>query len=1557
MKVIHKFFVIALLLSIIFSLSAVAAVQEDITFEQSDTGEVSTETISASPDDNQEINSVEDGSSVNAAGDQNEKLKAGEDEKLAADETKTFEDVQKKINNATSGDTIYLDGQTYVYNRLSINIGHKNLTIVGGSELNDGKYAVLDAKGKSSILSIVNDHWGYYYYGSNSYDGVNYTVTLDSIIFTNCTGTALSAACHLNIKNCIFMNNARAITFNDVEEYQIDDYMGMYYTEYSKISYDLNVIDSSFINNYNKNSYNYGIVDVSVSNKVQYYSSNEWNPKDYGKKTFRNCIFENNTATNGGAIYLGYGGNIQNCTFIANTATKFGGAIYHAFADSYYVKYANSYKITNLINNSEFINNNAVEGGAIYGDLINITGNKFTANSARFYGGALNIKSFMTINISNNEFTNNYAPGYESHSMYISSQKDFITVDLTENIINSDISEIYFDKPVNGLYTYILDGKTIKFCEGNIKIYALVTDDEGNKISAREFTFIVGEDEYVTNVMDSIAQIEYNATLADTGKVVTQKIDGSRDRIYDGALEVIPFAVVFDFNDYTGAMGTAVKIPVYVTDAAGHPLERTIKATYNAQRKELVSYNGVAYVLISLPLQKTSFNLAVECEGETKVRKVNVMDPHDDIAIVIDMAETENGYTGRTVTLPIAVHDGNGNGLIGDLTVSYNGRTRVIPLIDGQADVLISLPVYETSFELSATFKGTNKICTINVIDPVSEIEASVDLPHNLIGNIGESLIIPVNVYDQNNNPLNGEITINYDDYELLRPLNATGQYDIAISLPLHETSFELTVNYKGIIKSCWIDVVDPNKPTHITINVNDSYAGEPGKSIIIPVTVVDQDGEPLTGSIFIEYNDHEKNATLTDGKANVQIGLPLTETSFEVAITYNGHTVTTMVNVADNKPHVNSKITMPENITVEIGKTIIIPVHVIDDDGNHLKGDVVVYYNSTETTQTLVNGHVNVLISSQLQPTSFEVTVAYQDKQAHCMVNVVDPNPPVNAIIILPESESGHVKNTIVVPVMVFDENGNPLKGQIDIYYMGQDTTETLQNGHADVAIILPDNPTTFNLTIAYGETVKNCLITVMEASDIGETNDTVVTIEMEEDITGPVGKTLIIPIFVHDGKGNGLNGEFRALYNNYVEPKSLKDGKANIILTLPSTPATFDLTIVFGDLFKTTRIIAVDPKNPMSDINEVSSNGTSVVIPFPKDATGDVTVTINGKDYNGTIINGQVILNINDLPDGSYDATVKYSGDGNYSKSEKTIIVVIKDSGVVDTKHPMANLTDVESNKDGTLIIPFPSDATGDVIVNINGKNYTGRIIDGKVVLDIKDLPAGNYTSIIYYSGDNNYVNSTKTIVIVKDGDAVSPQNPMGDTTQTQTDDNNNIVIPFPSDATGKVVVKIGDNFYDGQVIDGKVVLDVKDLPVGNYDANVYYLGDGKYDSSARTMVFIIKETTTNNNNQNTPAKQPTAQAKKASKITAKKKTFKKAQKVKKYSITLKSGKTPLKKVQVTIKVGKKTYKAKTNNKGKATFKIKKLTKKGKHTAVIKFKGNKTYKATTKKVKITVK
>ena len=62
-------------------------------------------------------------------------------------------------------------------------------------------------------------------------------------------------------------------------------------------------------------------------------------------------------------------------------------------------------------------------------------------------------------------------------------------------------------------------------------------------------------------------------------------------------------------------------------------------------------------------------------------------------------------------------------------------------------------------------------------------------------------------------------------------------------------------------------------------------------------------------------------------------------------------------------------------------------------------------------------------------------------------------------------------------------------------------------------------------------------------------------------------------------------------------------------------------------------------------------------------------------------------------------------------------------------------------------------------------------------------------------------------------------------------------------------------------------------------------------------------------------------------------------------------------MKKAKVYLKVKGKTYTAKTNSKGKATFKITKLTKKGTYKAVVKYSGNKYYKALRKPVKIVVK
>ncbi len=155
----------------------------------------------------------------------------------------------------------------------------------------------------------------------------------------------------------------------------------------------------------------------------------------------------------------------------------------------------------------------------------------------------------------------------------------------------------------------------------------------------------------------------------------------------------------------------------------------------------------------------------------------------------------------------------------------------------------------------------------------------------------------------------------------------------------------------------------------------------------------------------------------------------------------------------------------------------------------------------------------------------------------------------------------------------------------------------------------------------------------------------------------------------------------------------------------------------------------------------------------------------------------------------------------------------------------------------------------------------------------------------------------------------------------------------------ANKKVTVKVGTISKTLKTnAKGQVSLNVATLVPKTYTASVKFAGDDAYFASSVSPKVVV--------------------SKAKPKITAKAKTFKVKVKTKKYTVTLKNNKGKvMKKVKLTLKVGKKTYKATTNSKGKATFNITKLTKKGKYTATVKFAGSKYYKALSKKVKITVK
>lgn len=72
---------------------------------------------------------------------------------------------------------------------------------------------------------------------------------------------------------------------------------------------------------------------------------------------------------------------------------------------------------------------------------------------------------------------------------------------------------------------------------------------------------------------------------------------------------------------------------------------------------------------------------------------------------------------------------------------------------------------------------------------------------------------------------------------------------------------------------------------------------------------------------------------------------------------------------------------------------------------------------------------------------------------------------------------------------------------------------------------------------------------------------------------------------------------------------------------------------------------------------------------------------------------------------------------------------------------------------------------------------------------------------------------------------------------------------IITLPEDATGDVNINIGNETYNGKLINGKTTIDIPNLVAGNTNATVVYFGDKKYaDKTVNTTFTVIGNTVTN-------------------------------------------------------------------------------------------------------------
>ena len=299
-----------------------------------------------------------------------------------------------------------------------------------------------------------------------------------------------------------------------------------------------------------------------------------------------------------------------------------------------------------------------------------------------------------------------------------------------------------------------------------------------------------------------------------------------------------------------------------------------------------------------------------------------------------------------------------------------------------------------------------------------------------------------------------------------------------------------------------------------------------------------------------------------------------------------------------------------------------------------------------------------------------------------------------------------------------------------------------------------------------------------------------------------------------------------------------------------------------------------------------------------------------------------------------GNYSTLVAYEGDDRYNSSDATgKIEVIQ----YNSKVTIQPISDVEYGKNVTVSYSVENRTT--VSVKIEGIS-DDKIIITDDAITVVGLGAGKYAITIINNGNNIYdaSNDTQTFTVSKVATRIAATgvsatyNVAKDMVITLTDSEGKALSGV------KVTVNLGSEKKYTTDKDGKIKVAVGSLVPKAYIAKISFAGNDNYLASSSSAKVTVKKATP--------------------KITAKAKTFKYEDKTKKYTITLKDnmGKV-MKNTKVTLKVNGKTYTAKTNSKGVATFKLSKLSKKGKYNAVITSAGNKYYKKATKKAKITVK
>ena len=1265
------------------------------------------------------------------------------------------------------------------------------------------------------------------------------------------------------------------------------------------------------------------------------------------------------SATFGGAITtLGVNANLNKINCVNNTAKWDGGAIYHVLGN---------FTLTDSI----FNGNSASNGGALYADSssnLTVTGNDFIKNTASQCGGAI-YSIFNDEEVSGNTYSGNSAK--EMNDEYISTELSLIVV--SDNYAIFRVNPVEIDELPS---RYSLDDEgyvtAVKNQQngGNCWAFSAMTVLESCILKAANVTYDLSE-ENLKNIASLFSDYGWNSNPNDGGN--TYMLDAyllnwfgavnESDDPYDDYSALSPLLnstvhvqnVLFLYRDnYTD--NDAIKEAILKYGPVGSNMlmedmyfnENTNGYYCNDENVEYTNH-GVTIIGWDDNYSRYNFNETPEGDGAWIVRNSWGSEWGDNGNFYIS-------YYDVIFTKP-KERDSFYTFILND-TIRYNKNYQYDLGKTGYMPSSFSSVMYKNIF----TSTDDEFLAAVSTY-----FEKTTDWTVNVNVN-GESKVIKSGTSD------NGYFTIALDE---LVPLKKGDVFEVVFNItvdgdcgfPVSE-QYENTYNHKFYTPGIsyvswdgitWTDLYDyvyvyegrlfdsqvacikaftVLNPIETFLSLNISHNFENPVSIV--ANVVDEYGNPLnygTVTLNLEGADHVLN--VSEGKASMQYSfdnvLNVVYASFN-ATGYSSSYSEKFVVLTKTEIYLDLEISqLLDEATLDISCL------------NKINETLIITINDNPTEYRLVNGKAKYRLTN-LSNGVYNVNITLpKTSQYECDALIDSFVVNVSKTQIIAKDLTFGERDVKVLDITLVDEAKTPLANRLVNVEIGNYSFAgfTDENGIYRLPMLLGVGEYVCDINFNGDDIHLKSHASVNVLIKKSVKNQTQVLIDIgEAEIDEDVDVNINVP---------GAAGEVLVFYNGQSIPMLL-DNNGKTVLTIEKIGAGVHIVdvVYLGDenheMANSSEVIVVSRLTSTIDLTIGEPRigvATPIDIEIPK-ATGEVLVFVDGVEYHKTLADGKAKLTVDSLAIGNHDVVVFYAGDEVYDSAYSNTVV----SGTA-VKSKFANIA-VSGSGTVTAVLTDEDEmplSNMDIVYAINGvRSKTKTDSAGKLTI----AAASNTLVEIYYDGTDVILPVNVSLTLK---DLVKPRiatEVLGeDFTQPAIEygigergGNFTVqLVDLNSKPLANKLVYIG---YNGKCLNrttdnnGYASVRINLLAENRLTFAVAFLGDEDCDASM--SVYLI-----------TVTKKPVT-------ISAPAKTYKASAKTKSYTVTLKTDKNKFdgktyfgSKKQVTLVVNGKTYTAKTNDNGQATFKLS-ITKKGTYTATVTYQGDSTYSSAkaTAKIKI---